>query len=72
MAQVLNSANLDVYRSAAVLILEHGEKAASEAAEQADRVLDTGDVAGWQVWLRILATVAEFQKTSLQDGDVVH
>jgi hypothetical protein len=37
--------DLDIYRSANVLIHEHGEDAAIEAAMRADAVLEKGDLA---------------------------
>ncbi len=37
--------DLDIYRSADVLIREHGEDAAIEAAMRADAVLEKGDLA---------------------------
>jgi len=37
--------NLDIYRSANVLIDEHGEDAAIEATMRADAVLEKGDLA---------------------------
>ena len=37
--------DLDIYRSAAVLVHEHGEDAAIEATMRADAVLEKGDLA---------------------------
>jgi hypothetical protein len=37
--------DLDIYRSAQVLIREHGENAALEAAMWADAILEKGDLA---------------------------
>jgi hypothetical protein len=48
-------------RSAAVLIRQHGENAALEAASRADAMLERGDVEGQAVWKRILAAVRELQ-----------
>ncbi len=39
------SVALDIYRSANVLIREHGEDAALEAAMRADAMLEKGDLA---------------------------
>ena len=38
--------NLDIYRTANVLIREHGAGAALEAAQRAEAMLGLGDVAG--------------------------
>ncbi len=42
----LMTAALDVYRSANVLIREHGDDAALEAAQRADAMLEKGDMEG--------------------------
>ena len=46
--------DLDIYRSANVLIREHGEDAALEAAQRADAMLEKGDLEGQTVWKRIV------------------
>ena len=38
--------NLDIYRSAQVLVKHHGEDAPIEAAMRADAMLETGDLDG--------------------------
>ncbi len=45
---------LDIYRSANVLIREHGEDAVLEAAQHADAMLAKGDLKGQAVWKRIV------------------
>ena len=47
------SDDLDIYRSAAVLIRHHGKDAALEAASRADLMLEKGDLKGRAVWRRI-------------------
>ncbi len=49
--------DLDIYRSANVLIREYGEDAAVEAAMRAIAMLDKGDLDGYAVWKRILRAV---------------
>ncbi len=46
--------DLDIWRSAQVLISRCGEDAALKAAGRADDMLDTGDMDGRRVWLDIL------------------
>ncbi len=46
--------DLDIYRSANVLIRERGEDAALEAAQRADAMLAKGDLEGQAVWKRIV------------------
>lgn len=63
---------LDIYRSAAVLVREHGEDADLEAARRADAFLEKGDTGGQRVWLRILAAVKELQNTSPEESSLLH
>ena len=49
--------DLDIYRSANVLIRQHGEDAPVEAAMRADAMLDKGDLDGLRVWKQILRAV---------------
>ena len=42
--------DLDIYRSANVLIRQHGEDAPIEAAVRADAMLESGDLDGYAVW----------------------
>ncbi len=46
--------DLDIYRSAQVLVKRHGEDAPIEAAMRADAMLDKGDLYGYAVWKRIV------------------
>ena len=50
---------IDIYRSAALLMRERGEDAVIEAAMRADALLDQGDMDGRAVWLRVLAAIKE-------------
>jgi hypothetical protein len=52
---------LDIWRTANLLIDHHGSGAASEAARYAGRVLDRGDFAGWSVWARIRVAIEALQ-----------
>ena len=49
----------DIFRSAKLLINRHGDDAVIEAAMQADKMLEAGDVDGQAVWKRILTAVDE-------------
>ncbi len=59
----LMTSDLDIYRSANVLIREHGEDAAIEAAMRADVMLEKGGLEGLAVWKRIVRAVEEIQRT---------
>ncbi len=64
--------DLDIYRSANVLIREHGEDAALEAAQHADAMLERGDMEGAAVWRRILGAVEELQRKERRKGEATH
>ena len=56
------TSDLDIYRSANLLVKQHGQDAPIHAAMQADAMLDTGDLDGYAVWQRILRAVEELQR----------
>ncbi len=66
------TSNLDIYRSANVIINRHGEDAPIEAAMRADAMLDKGDLDGYAAWKRILKAVEELQGTVPKPGKAVH
>ncbi len=50
---------IDIYRSAKLLIDQHGEDAAIFAAQQADKCLEAGDLDGKAVWMRVIGAIKE-------------
>ena len=66
------TSTLDIYRSANVLIREHGEGAALEAAKHADAMLAKGDLDGLAAWKRIVKAVEEIQRTEPAEGEPRH
>ncbi len=54
--------DLDIYRSAKLLIDQHGKDASGFAVKQADKQAEAGDMEGKAVWLRILNAVKELQQ----------
>ncbi len=65
-------AELDVWRSANVLVKKHGKDAPIEAAMRADAMLEASDLDGYAVWRRILAAVKELLRKQPVRGDRVH
>jgi len=57
------TSDLDIYRSANLLVKRHGEDAPIHAAMRADAMLEKGDLDGYAVWKRILRAVGELQET---------
>ncbi len=64
--------DLDIYRSANLLVKQHGEDAPIEAAMRADARLEGGDPDGCAVWKRILRAVEEPEGTEPKSGEAVH
>ena len=64
--------DLDIYRSAQVLMKQHGPDAPIQAAMRADAMLDKGDVEGCAVWKRILRAVEELQGRVPKSSEAVH
>ncbi len=64
--------DLDIYRSAQVLVKRHGQDAPVHAAMRADAMLDKGDLGGYAVWKRILRAVEGLQETTPKSGEAVH
>ncbi len=54
--------DLDVYRSANLLVKQHYEGAPIHAAMRADAMLEAGDPDGYAVWKQILRAVGELQQ----------
>ena len=50
---------IDIYRSAKLLIDQHGENAPIFAAMQADRCLEGGDLDGKAVWMGVIGAIKE-------------
>ncbi len=64
--------DLDIYRSANVIIKRHGQDAPIHAAMRADAMLEAGDLDGYAVWKRILRAAEELQETAPRLGEEVH
>ncbi len=63
--------DLDIYRSAQVLVRHHDEDAPIHAAMRADAMLEKGDLDGCAVWERILRAVEELLSTERPTGATV-
>ena len=66
------TSDLDIYRSANELIKQHGEDAPILAAMRADELMDTGDMEGRAVWLRIVKAIEELMSKERPDDAEVH
>ena len=53
---------IDIYRSANLLIDQRGEGALSFAAQQVDACWERGDLDGKAVWMRVIRAIKELQQ----------
>ncbi len=66
------TSDLDVYRSAHLLIKRHGDDAPIEAAMRADKLAEDGDMEGRAVWLRIVKAIEELLSEERPGDAEVH
>ena len=64
------TSDLDIYRTANLLIKQHGRDAQIEAAIRADELLNKGDLDGYALWKRIRRAVEELE--GMESGEAVH
>ncbi len=64
--------DLDIYRSANILVKQHGQDAPIHAAMRADAMLDKGYLDGYSVWKRIIKAVEDLQRAEPRPGGKVH
>ena len=63
--------DLDIYRTANLMIRQHGSQAEMEAALKADALLDAGDVEGSATWRKVLQAIQELQRDR-RPGELVN
>ncbi len=59
---------IDIYRSAQVLVKRHGPDAPIQAPTRADAMLEIGDLDGYAVWRRIVEAAEELLSKEHPDG----
>ncbi|PCJ61087.1 MAG: hypothetical protein COA65_02395 [Rhodospirillaceae bacterium] len=64
--------DIDIYRSANLLIKQHGEEAVIFAAMQADKCLEVADMDGKNTWVRVIAALEALQGKELPAGTMAH
>ena len=61
---------LDIYRTATVIIRRFGGDAKLEAGIRADAMLDAGDLKGASTWRKVLRAIDDLQRTRRTDESV--
>ena len=64
--------DLDIYRSANLLIRRHGHDAAKEATKRVDAMLASGDLEGQRAWRRVLQAIDMLQAKDRPAGAAVN
>ncbi len=59
-----------IYRSARLLVDQHGDEAPIHADVQADAMLDKGNLDGAAVWRRIVRAAEELQRKAPGPGEI--
>lgn len=73
MASALQlTSDLDIYRTASVLIREHGDEADLVAAQRAEGFLEAGDMDGSTVWQRVLMAIKEILREEPREDEATH
>jgi len=62
------TADIDIYRTANIMLRQHGSEASIHAAMRADELLDQGDLDGQRVWLRVIKAIAKLMVTERGDA----
>ncbi len=66
------TSDLEIYRSAKLLIDRHGDDAVIEAAMMANKMLDAGDMDGLAIWNRSLRAIDELRAGKRPEGEKLH
>ena len=64
--------DIDIFRSAAALVKQHGDDAQLRAIKRATKMLDAGDVDGYAVWKRIVDAVRDMERETPHPGEHRH
>ncbi len=64
--------DLDIYRSAKLLIDQHGDEAPIHAAMRADAFLDQGNLDGERLWMRIMQAIEGLRRVRPRAGEVAY
>jgi hypothetical protein len=63
---------LDIWRSANILLKRYGGEAVFIASKRADALLDQGDVEGCSAWVRITKAIADLERKAAGKSEQVH
>ncbi len=64
--------DIHIFRAAALLIKERGEKAGVHADTEFDKMAERGNIEGAAVWLRIAKAINDMQRNTPRPGEQRH
>jgi hypothetical protein len=64
--------DIDIWRTAKLLVDHHGKDAEFEACQRADQALGHGDMAGWRTWKRVRDAVVILSRRQPPAGEQIH
>jgi hypothetical protein len=65
-------ADIDIWRTAHVLMKQHGKDAGFVAAQRADALLARGDQLGCSVFIKVWRAIRTLQRTKPRDGEAAN
>ncbi len=68
----MSVAQIDIWRSAKLLIDQHGDEAPIFAAMRADELLDASDLDGATAWRQIIRAIEELQRKEPRGDEAVN
>lgn len=63
---------IDVWRTAKLLMTQHGDAAGFAAAQRADAMLSKNDHAGVAVWMRVGRAIKSLERQKPDEGEAVN
>ena len=64
--------DLDIHRSAWLMIRRYGDDAEAQAAMRGDELLDRGDLDSMLVWHAIISAIRRLQTMAPDGGEALH
>jgi hypothetical protein len=64
--------DIDIWRAAEQMRKLYGDDAAIHSAMRADKLMDQGDIEGFDMWKRVVAALNELDRVKLRVGEAKH
>ena len=66
------TADLDIWRTANLLVKQHGSEASAFAAERVEALHSAGDIEGLATWRRVLPAIEALKRDAPEPGERVN